>query len=251
MKRSFVFAFASLLVASLAACGARVDILNGDGGAGGAAASSGPGSNGVTVGSSGVGATGSGTTGAGAGTTGSGTSGTGAGTGTGAGSTGSGSTGSGTVVCAGYGDPCTQCLSTQCAAAWCDCAGNAQCLALSQCFQSCGSNMGCLEMCQAAQSGGIADLYLLGDCAASACEAQCPGNNTLDPCTKCLLQDCTAVTTACLAQPECLELYQCLGSCGKFDLTCQEACYGKLGAGTANLQAMLECSQSACPDTCK
>ena len=48
-----------------------------------------------------------------------------------------GSGGEGGAGCPSLGDPCTDCLSSQCQAVYCNCFGNAECPALVQCFGQC------------------------------------------------------------------------------------------------------------------
>jgi hypothetical protein len=55
---------------------------------------------------------------------------------------------------------------------------------------------------------------------------------------------------ACLAEPECLMLFNCISGCPQLDLACQQACYDDHGAGVPTLQDLLMCSQSACDDVC-
>lgn len=97
---------------------------------------------------------------------------------------------------------------------------------------------------------GISDFYLLTDCAATICDAACPGNNDLDPCSECIFESCDDESDACLGDPACLDLYICLSGCGGVDLACQQGCYAAHGSGVPKLQILLECVESACPDAC-
>ena len=217
----------------LAACGGSIDIQT-TGGAGGAGAgsSSGAGASSSSVqGSGGTGVT-VGTGGAGAGAT---------------GSTGSG----GGMICPGFGDPCTSCLSAACPAIFCSCSNNADCLALSACLNNCGGASDCAQACQTAHENGIADLYALSGCAGASCPSECPGNDPLDPCIECVLDTCPMALSACLADAECVALYHCLGGCGEVDLVCQQGCYAQHGAGTVKLTALLQCEKAPCGSACK
>lgn len=154
------------------------------------------------------------------------------------------------MTCSGFGDQCTECLSDGCADRWCNCKNNPDCIGLIQCANNCNNNPMCEQGCLSTHEPGISDLYLLTDCAATACDAECPGNDQIDPCTVCLLEDCTDEANACLAEPECLALYQCLGECPNLDLMCQQGCYNDHGAGVMTLQPLLMCAQSTCPGPC-
>ncbi|MFT3767877.1 MAG: hypothetical protein QM820_20705 [Minicystis sp.] len=244
MKHRLCVAF---VVALVAGCGSRVDIVNNTGGAGGSsgvgtAGSTGPG--GASIASSGAGA---GSTGVGASP--SSSSGEG-GAGAGPASSSSGAGGS-PMTCPGFGDPCTECASVACPAIYCACSDNPQCFAFSACLQGCNGDMACTQMCQTAHEDGISDLYKLSDCAGMACATECPKSKPLDPCLVCALDTCPAALNACLAEPECVALYNCLVGCGNVNLTCQQQCYADHGAGTNTLQALLQCETEPCGSVCK
>ncbi|MCC6551914.1 MAG: hypothetical protein IT372_02685 [Polyangiaceae bacterium] len=229
-----------LFVAWVAGCGARepLDDLAYDDGTGGAGAGTGTGGAGAGTGTGGAGA-GTGTGGAGAGT---GTGGAGAGTGTG----GAG----GGVVCPDFGDPCTGCASASCPEIYCDCYNNPDCLALFQCSSGCDGDQACVQACMTAHQDGIAAAYLLSDCAATICDASCAGGDELQPCSYCLAESCDDEMNACLADPECVALYNCLDGCAPVDLACQQGCYDAHGAGVPKLQDLLECAYSVCDGPC-
>lgn len=172
-------------------------------------------------------------------------SGSGSGSASGPGSSGSG----GGKVCPGFGDECTGCLSGACPSTYCTCYENDECLALIECVNVCSSDA-CQQMCFSAHPDGISDLYLLTDCAATECDSECPGNTTVDPCTKCIFEDCSSEMNTCLGDPECLALYTCLSDCGNNDLICQKGCYAAHGGAVAELQAVLDCSATKCPGPC-
>ena len=133
---------------------------------------------------------------------------------------------------------------------YCNCYNDPQCLAILSCEGKCGGNPNCDQGCLSMHPAGISEAYLLSDCAGALCAAQCPGNNPVDPCTKCILTDCPAAMNACLAQPECLALYNCLKACGNANLMCQQACYQAHGAGVPTLQAVLNCTTTTCKQDC-
>jgi hypothetical protein len=162
-----------------------------------------------------------------------------------------GSTGTGTMICPSLGDMCTSCVATSCPDTWCACRNDKECFALQECFNGCGSSTACEQMCQTAHPNGISELYLVSDCAGTFCQTQCPGNKPIDPCSKCLLQDCSAEMNACEADPACIPLYTCLSNCGSVNLTCQQGCYSQANMTTAGeLQKVLECEQASCSSQC-
>src|SRR6185503_3208324 len=97
----------------------------------------------------------------------------------------------------GFGDPCTECLSDACPATFCGCFQNSECIGLIQCNNGCQGDPACTQDCFTQHQDGIADLYLLSDCAGTSCQNECPGNDPLDPCTKCILEDCEDEWNAC------------------------------------------------------
>lgn len=229
-------------------CGSRVDIASyagGVGGAGGAGSATGP-----TTDASHGSSTSSGqsTTSTTTSTTTTTTSTGGPGSTTTATST---STSSGQPICPGFGDPCSDCASQACPDIYCNCVNDPSCIALLKCTNQCGGDQACSQACLSANPSAISELYLLGDCAGSLCKPSCPKSGTIDPCTKCILQDCAAEANACLAEPECLNLYRCLGMCPKLDLMCQQGCYDMHSTGVASLQAMLQCADGPCTPVCK
>src|SRR5262249_17602732 len=124
------------------------------------------------------------------------------------------SSATGGMICPGFGDMCSNCLSMGCPATYCNCYNDPQCLAIFTCQAMCGGNANCKQGCLSSHPSGISEAYLLSDCAGAICAAQCPGNKPVDPCTKCVLTNCPAAMNACLAEPECLALYNCLEACG-------------------------------------
>src|SRR5262249_33706170 len=149
-----------------------------------------------------------------------------------------------------FGDPCTGCMSQNCPATYCGCYENQDCLALYQCSTNCGSDQNCRQGCLAEFPGGISDAVLLSDCAATTCTMSCGWGDPVEPCTKCILQDCEDEMNTCLADPECLTLYNCLTSCAPIDLACQQGCYADHGSAVPKLQAVLECSAAHCASDC-
>jgi hypothetical protein len=112
--------------------------------------------------------------------------------------------------------------------------------------------MNCLDGCYQKHAAGFSDASLLTDCAATTCQAACPGaNQPLTPCNSCILQSCDKEMNACVGDGNCLQLYQCLTSCGQLDLTCQDNCYKKYPGSIMTLQALLQCTQNDCSNPCK
>ncbi len=225
-----------------AACGSEVNVFSnatvGAGGAGGDEASS----NGGAVGEVGPGV---GPAGPGSG---GGDVGSGGGRDT---SSGPDSTGSGTTICKDFGDPCTGCIAKQCADSWCGCAGDPECLALFDCYGKCNGDEACGQACLGAHPEGISDVLLVSGCAGTTCDASCNwGEPEFGTCEACVYSDCASETNACLSDPSCIALYQCLGDCEGIGLTCQKACYEKHGAGTAKLEAFVGCSSDKCKNAC-
>jgi len=250
MKHTLLGTALSLGVALMTGCGARSAALDSEVAAGSGSENVG----GAGVGSGITSAVGTGGAGAGpSGTTSVSTSGISVGPSSGSGSgsaSGPGSSGSGGgELCPGFGDVCTECLSGACPSTYCTCYENDECLALIECVDACSSDA-CQQACFSAHPNGISDLYLLTDCAATSCDSECPGNAVVDPCTKCIFEDCSSEMNACLADPECLELYTCLSDCGDVDLICQKGCYAAHGGAVAELQAVLQCSATSCPGPC-
>ena len=255
MKYLAIAAGIGTLVLAGAACGSRADIgLPVDGqatsGAGadsgsGASANSGSGAQGSGAGSSGTQTSGTGASGNAS----SGTDSSGVG---GSSSDGSGPTGAGgaSQVCPSFGTACTDCLADACPDTWCSCYENMECLALFQCSGDCGGDQACQQACLTAHEGGISDALLVSDCAGSTCDGACEWGNDVPPCTECIYDSCEDQMNACLAQPACLLLFNCLTDCGPVNLTCQEQCYDDFGDGTALLQEVLECSIAECDQAC-
>lgn len=252
MKPTLLGTALSLGIALLTACGARSTTLDPQAAAGSGSENTGGASPGTgntsSVGTGGV-STGpsTSTTATTSGISVGQSSGSGSGTGSagGPGSTGAG----GSEVCPGFGDVCTDCLSGACPSTYCTCYNNNECLSLIMCVDACSSDA-CQQMCFSAHPDGISDLYLLTDCAASSCDSQCPGNTVVDPCSKCIFEDCSSEINTCFGDPECLALYTCLSNCGNNDLICQKGCFMANGGAVAELQAVLDCSAAKCPGLC-
>jgi hypothetical protein len=162
-------------------------------------------------------------------------------------STGSG----GEMVCTSFGDPCTDCVSKSCAKIWCDCANNDACTQLFGCYGQCQGNDTCNQACSSANPDGISDVLLVSGCAGTVCDASCSwGNNEFDACDECIATDCKSPLNACLANPNCLKLWGCLGECAELDLSCQKGCYDTFPSAVPLLQKLLQCTTKECPTEC-
>lgn len=224
------------LAAAASACGSTVT-----------SESSGGSSSTTTAGTSSGGSTG------GASTGGSGVAGSSTGGGSGGGLTGGGGTGGagGGEVCPGYGDACTECLSTGCAATYCACYDEAHCFGYLQCLGTCMmGDAACAQSCATVHEPGISVAILVADCASTTCDADCQFGKALNDCQKCLYTACATEMNACIADAECLSLVQCLQACPAADPACVQACVTAHPDGVAKAQAAGDCRKSECAGTC-
>ncbi|MFO0586028.1 MAG: hypothetical protein U0441_00745 [Polyangiaceae bacterium] len=188
----------------------------------------------------------------GASTGGSGVSGSSTGGGAGGGLTGGGGTGGATsVVCPGYGDACTECLSTGCADTYCACYDEVHCFGYLQCLGTCMmGDAACAQNCATVHEPGISVAILVADCAATTCDADCEFGKALNDCQKCLYTACAPEMNACIADAECLSLVQCLQACPAVDPACSQDCVSAHPDGLAKAQAAGDCRKSQCPEAC-
>jgi hypothetical protein len=253
--------FALVMMAASGGCGARASLDTNEDGSlnAGGGPSSGPSTgNGAGAGSptSGNGA-GAGSPTSGSGVTGSAAQGAGGASGgsqSTSGQTGSGgpsgSSGSGGEICPSLGDQCSECISFSCADAWCECFENPECFDLLECTNACNGDEACEQACLTAHQGGISDVYGISDCAAEQCQGPCDGGEDLEPCAECLVESCEDELNACLGDPDCLALYDCLSGCEPIQLSCQKQCYMDHGAGTPKLEDLFDCAAVECDGTC-
>jgi len=184
---------------------------------------------------------GSTTSGGGQGGTGGATTGTGGAGGAGAsgGVGGSGSAGGtgGAPVCQPLSDPCAQCTYGACQERYCACYGDQDCVILIACEQACivdnPDDAMAQQACQLAQCASaagakdhISETFLLGDCAAVSCGAECPGVTALTSCTTCLFTTCDSQMNECLTNADCVDILTCAQACapGPNQLTCLSGC---------------------------
>lgn len=174
--------------------------------------------------------------------------------------TGNGSTSTGTTTsttatgmmgCQGLGDPCTDCSAQQCHDLYCGCYDDAVCGALVACAQGCAPNdTACSQACLTANESAISKAALLSDCAAISCSGLCPGATQLVPCEKCAAQSCEAQLNACVANPECTALVECVLACPQGDDFCAGGCYFDHSDGQDDATALQDCTSNACPGQC-
>ena len=264
MRKPLFLAWLVLCAALQVDCGARPDLLDdplasgaagsGAGGSTGSGTANGSSSAGHgSTSASGSNATAASSSSSGGGTTSSSVSGSGPGatsSSTAASSSAASSSASGGMICPGFGNACSDCVAVSCPATYCACYNDPECLAIFLCTDGCGPDQACQQACLTAHPSGISEAYLVIDCAGSLCSVACPKSKPVDPCSKCLFEDCAPAMNACLAEPECLALYNCLKACGNINLACQQACYQAHGAGVPTLQAVLQCSDTTCKPSC-
>lgn len=166
--------------------------------------------------------------------------------------TGSGGTG-GAPSCQPLSDACAKCSYNTCQDQYCQCYAAQDCVVLVGCLQACGAmNDPCQEDCLA-QPGAkpyISQTFLLGDCVAPACAADCPGVTAAVPCQKCLFTNCAPQMNECLNDKECAQIVTCAVLCAPGDFACVFGCAsGKSAAAQGKAQQVQQCS--ADPAKCK
>jgi hypothetical protein len=235
-------AWATVVWAVLAgvACDSSVTVDPSGGSAGSDAGSSpgGPAGAGATTGQGGADATGAG----GAGATG----------GQGGGATGGqGGAGGAQEVCPGAGDACTGCLSEQCADVYCGCYNEIHCGGYLQCLGTCmQGDTACYQNCATVHEPGLSAAILTADCAATTCDASCSFGQPLSGCQKCLYTACAPQMNACIADPECTALIQCLQTCTPGDMPCIQACIAQHPDGLPEAQDVRDCRIDNCDGAC-
>lgn len=210
----------------------------GAGGAGGAVASTGVGGAGgestATTTASTGGAGGAGGTGAATSTTGAGGMGQG-----------------GAPACEAPGDPCNDCMFAQCNTTFCDCVASPGCSAIAACLDGCAAgDSACSQGCIDAQPSGVAEIALIGDCAATTCAASCNNPAPVDPCQVCLASHCEVELEACLADVECVALIACVSACLPGDQACVQTCGFQHLGGVQEGQSLGNCSTASCSVEC-
>lgn len=69
---------------------------------------------------------------------------------------------------------CWDCEEAHCAATWATCEANAACLALYDCYDTCGEeDEACFTACEETNAAGVDDLYAHEDCLWENCQTEC------------------------------------------------------------------------------
>lgn len=158
-----------------------------------------------------------------------------------------GSSSTGMPVCDAFPGPCPQCVANECGQTWCSCTENQECIALLGCFGDCMTE-GCYQECMAAHPEGTGDA--LNVLACPPCADLC-GSAPVDPCTECLYTDCEEELNACVGEPDCVPLWNCLIECPQGGLTCQNNCYDSFPDGIQTLETMFNCTSTECVGECQ
>lgn len=172
----------------------------------------------------------------------------------GGGPVGGGGTGGegGSPICPGFGDTCTECLSTGCSDTFCACSDEIHCFGYLQCLGTCMmGDQPCFQNCAAVHEPGISIAILTADCAATTCDGSCMFGQPLTGCQKCLYTDCSEQMNACLADPECVALVQCLQACPPGDQACGQTCVNDHLMGLPEAQAVRDCRMDFCDGACQ
>ncbi len=242
-------AFAFLVIVGTCAglaCNSTVEVESTPSG-GGKTTGSNSSSMGASGGTGGFGA--SGASGGGIGLGGTGAEGGLGGTGGGGPSGGGGSGGS--PSCQGFGDECTECMAASCAATYCACLEEDHCFGYLQCLGTCSmGDTTCFQSCAAVHEPGISLGILTSDCAGTTCDMSCQFGNPLNDCQKCLYTNCSSEMNACIANPECLGLVQCLQMCTPGDQACGQACVATYPEGLTDAQSVRDCRDTFCSGDC-
>jgi hypothetical protein len=137
-----------------------------------------------------------------------------------------------------------------CSKEYCTCYNNPDCPTLVACVQKCNAgDQKCLQTCLTASPNGISDAFLVGNCSAGSCAAQCPAATKSTPCEACLFQQCPAAMNKCLSNAECTNLVQCASACNG-DQGCQLDCFLKYSGGANDAMPVQNCSQGMCAAQC-
>lgn len=159
-----------------------------------------------------------------------------------------GSSSTGIPLCEPFAGACSQCVANACGEAWCSCLDNQECLALLGCFGDC-TTKDCYQGCMSSHPDGAGDAFNVLGC--PPCTDECGGATPVDPCTECLYTDCEQELNACVAEPDCLPLWNCLIDCPQGGLSCQSDCYDAYPDGIDTLETMFNCTSSACAGPCQ
>ena len=160
--------------------------------------------------------------------------------------------GGSTPVCQPLGQPCADCTFASCNTEYCACYAIEECASLVGCLNGCGpGDDPCLQGCMTAHPESISQSFLLGDCAAQSCAADCPGAEMLEACSTCLFTACADQMNTCLASPDCAAILQCVQqTCAPNDQDCALACGSQHPSGQAAAFAVNSCLGQQCDTEC-
>jgi len=108
----------------------------------------------------------------------------------------------------------------------------------------------CAQSCATVHEAGISAAALTADCAGTTCDAGCAAGKALMPCQKCLYTECSNEMNACLANPECVALVQCIQACAPGDMACGQACADEHPSGLLQAVALRNCRIENCDESC-
>ena len=159
------------------------------------------------------------------------------------------------------GGTCGTCVQSQCTQNVCDtqlqaCFGSADCADFDSCYVGCGDDA-CIAACEQSNQVGANLWYAAVNClycGAGTCSQDCANFCPVDPqgpltcdrgdCDACSNSQCTSdycdpQIQACVANDDCVELYNCVGGCP--DQACITQCYGSFPNGETDFDAVMGC----------
>lgn len=146
-------------------------------------------------------------------------------------------------------DLCNKCLVDACSGPYCTCAGDPDCLDLASCAGA-AQTQSELEACWKDHKDSISTVGQIQACGAALCP-EC-GLPAVDECRACEYKQCPTQTNACLSNPQCVVLGECLHGCaGKPDIeSCRTICLSESPDGVQAIQALTDCVAQHCVDAC-
>jgi hypothetical protein len=139
-----------------------------------------------------------------------------------------------------------------CNAEFCDCGATPECMAVNTCYMGCGPmDQACRIDCTNKHAAGMAELFLLANCAGTTCLASCPGSMAPPACEVCLAQKCEPSLEKCYGNKECIALINCAQACAPGNMACPQACIAMHPMGAVDAQALNQCVQTNCSAMCK
>lgn len=164
---------------------------------------------------------------------------------------GMGGAGGGSQACMQPADGCAACMFQQCNVAYCDCAGEPACLGMIPCLQACPAmDQACVQSCYQKNSLGFGEFLVTSSCAGTLCAPSCPGAEMIGACELCLGQQCEQQFEACIGNPECTALIDCLQACPQGNMSCQQGCLQQHAGGAIQAQQLNQCATMSCGNVC-